>query len=95
MHRGLPCLGLCSSKLVACGPSGISCSTFSSFGMSHRCWVLHAMTMTYINKEGVIQVLTEIASRKKFLFFKIILLDRSENYESNGTNFIIFGALDI
>jgi hypothetical protein len=34
MHQGLPCSGLSSSKLVACGPLGISCSTFSSFGMS-------------------------------------------------------------
>jgi hypothetical protein len=31
---GLPCLGLSSSKLVACGPLGTSYSTFSSFGMS-------------------------------------------------------------
>jgi hypothetical protein len=29
-----------------------------------------------------------------FLFFYIILLNRSENYESNGTGFIIFGALE-
>jgi hypothetical protein len=33
MHRGLPCSGLSSSKLVACGPPGTSGSTFSSFGM--------------------------------------------------------------
>jgi hypothetical protein len=30
-----------------------------------------------------------------FQFFLLILLDRSENYESNRTDFIIFGALDI
>jgi hypothetical protein len=30
-----------------------------------------------------------------FLLFQIILLDRLENYESNGTDFIIFGALDV
>jgi hypothetical protein len=34
MHRGLPCSGLSSSKLVACGPPGTSGSTFSSFGTS-------------------------------------------------------------
>jgi predicted nuclease with TOPRIM domain len=34
MHRGLPCSGLSSSKLVACGPPGTSGSTFSSFEMS-------------------------------------------------------------
>jgi hypothetical protein len=34
MHQGLPCSGLSSSKLVACGPPGTSCSTFSSFGTS-------------------------------------------------------------
>jgi hypothetical protein len=32
MDRGLPCSALISSKLVACGPPGTSCSTFSSFG---------------------------------------------------------------
>jgi hypothetical protein len=34
MDRGLPCSGLSSSKLVACGPPGTSDSTFSSFGTS-------------------------------------------------------------
>jgi hypothetical protein len=34
MHRGLPCSGLSSSKLVTYGPPGTSFSTFSSFRMS-------------------------------------------------------------
>jgi hypothetical protein len=69
MHRGLPCSGLSISKLVACGPPGTSCSTFS-FKMSPP---TSGPTCDddgqKLNIWRVIQVLIEIESRKMFLVF--------------------------
>jgi hypothetical protein len=41
-----------------------------------------------------IQELKETEPRLVLLFYTIFFLDRSQNYESNGVGFKIFGALD-
>jgi hypothetical protein len=97
MHWGLPCssAGLSSSHLGACGPLGTSCSTFFSLGktpltMGPTCNVMHVLLIQL----SFIQETKETVPKQRPVFFPIFFLDRSQNYESNGTSFIIFGALN-
>jgi hypothetical protein len=78
MHRGLPHSRLSSSKLVACGPPGTSCSTFPSFGMipSTTGPTCDDDACVLINL-SFIQELIETEPRQVLLFCTIFLFDRS------------------
>jgi hypothetical protein len=93
MHWSLPCssVRLRSSQLGACGPPRTYCSTYSSFekappttgptcdGYAHITSLIKIYTRTKGNR----------AKTNATILFDIFV-DRSQNYESNGTGFIIF-----
>jgi hypothetical protein len=51
-------------------------------------WVMN-MLLIYLS---FMQGLKKTIPKQRLLFWTIFFLDRSQNYESNGTGFIIFGA---
>jgi hypothetical protein len=56
--------------------------------------VLHVSYAHVINLIKLRQETKEIEAIQMLLFYLIFFLDRSQNYESNRTDFIIFGALN-
>jgi hypothetical protein len=97
MHRGLPCssAGLSSSQVGACGPPRMSRSTFSSSGKIPPTTGPTCDDMrTLIIYLSLIQESTEKVPKQRPLLCPIFFLDTSQNYESKGTSFIIFGALN-